>query len=516
MPGYKLLLLSFLSYGCFAQPVAEWKEKALYKELLYLNHPFYGSHNPVSISEMPRDIAVFDATYSSALGEYKLIRQGQEERNRTGSISGVRKIGGLSFEGAIEYASLALVDKKWGSHLWVSEDNPFYISDSIPGNSGVETFRLNGGFSYRVSERWRAALRATYLAGTLADQTDPRPLTTGMRFVINPGIDYRLGTSFSVGISGRFGRLGESTEYTVINSIEPNVNTLFLFKGLGSPELKSALGYKRSYEGNEYGGAIQLAWDGTSGVGNFLEASSGRINEYANDGDSGFDYKGGDYQATFYRLSERLSLKTPAYIHSFTADFESRSVDGIWYIQTQSTDADANVVWTVRDRSVSHKQSETLTGFGYQIDRMDGNIPRFTALVSGTYAHSVTHQYPELYRAEYNLITYSGQVSGHLNLWKGMLSLSARFSWATSPLQEIETGGSRLSAAFTEPAFQAVSGSHYACGIDFDYRRPLSLSTYSFLIGLRAGGTSKQYQGQAEIYQNASRQSFSLSLYLTF
>jgi hypothetical protein len=514
LTGYKLFLISLLPCCCLAQTDAQWERKALYKELLYLNHTLYNSRNPGSISEAPADITVFDAAYSSASGSYKLIHEGKTEARRTGGIYGIKKFDKLSFEGSIEYDNETLDGKKWANYLYISGDNPFFITDSIPSDYGVEKFRLNGGFSYEIGPQWRAALRATYDAGTLADQTDPRPSTKGMSFVLNPGIVFRPGKSFTIGLSAEIGRLNESTSYTVVNSIEPNVNTLFLFKGLGSPEVKSALGYKRIYEGGEYRGDVQFVWD-LSPLSNFFEAGYGVAGEYADDGDTGFNYKGGDYKATTYSITDQLRLSAASTVHRITAKVESKAIDGIWYIQTQSADTDGNIVWTVRDKSITHKAANMLASLNYTIDFMKDDLPGLTASLTGTYKSSDIKQYPDLYRRQYRLATYRGDLTKHLNIFKGLLSLSLNGVYAASLSQEMEVDGSKLNAAYLEPAFLAEGSSYYAFGLGADYQKPLNISAHPFLLGFNAAAALKQYNGKGTLYPD-TRRLFNIGLYLTF
>lgn len=101
-------------------------------------------------------------------------------------------------------------------------------------------------------------LRADYRVGSTANQTDPRPNVDGMRFYLNPGVDYQLG-QFTIGLSGRMEWLSESSEYTVVRSTEGTYYA-FLFHGLGDPIMKTAIGYQRKYSGNLGGGNFQLIW----------------------------------------------------------------------------------------------------------------------------------------------------------------------------------------------------------------------------------------------------------------
>ncbi|MDR1258442.1 MAG: hypothetical protein LBK65_04050 [Tannerellaceae bacterium] len=514
IPAYKLFIISLLPCCCLAQTETQtagggWKEKALYRELLRLDDPLYTSHNPVYISDAPStSLTIFDVTRSSQSGSYKPISSAGTEERGTGRIYGIRKTGPIAFEGSIEYANETLGDKKWGNYLFISDDNPFFISDSLVTNYGTELFRLEGALSYQVSPRWKAALKATYHVGTLAGQSDPRPWTKGMRFSLNPGTSYRLSEQFLIGASAAYGRLGESVNYTVVNTSEPNVNTIFLFKGLGNPELKNAIGYKRTYEGGEYRADVQMLWRPLPSLYNLFEAGYSQAWEYADDGDAGFNYKGGDYKAAGWQISDLLRLVTPAATHSVTIAAGSKSTDGIWYIQTQSTDKDGNIVWAVRDKSIAHKEQTLRTSFGYTADlRNRDGIPRLAVRLSAAYVNTTIKQYPDLYNARYSLATYSGGLTKHFFIrGNSLLSLSADFTLATSHRYFTEASGSRLESPYLDPAFRAAVSSYGEMAFGTTWQKPLSLRSNTFLLGFRAVSLLNIYKGPAS----------DVSVFLTF
>ncbi|MDR3141076.1 MAG: hypothetical protein LBU37_05055 [Tannerellaceae bacterium] len=511
-----MLLLLLFPACCIAQTGAGWESKALYKDHLYLNRLLHDSHNPVSILDAPADVADFEVRYTAEQGDYKRIDQGQRETTRTGRIFGIRKTDRLAFEGEIEYANRMQADKKWSSALFISGSNPFFLADSIAGDQGTEQFTLSGGLSYIVTSRWRGALRAVYHVGTLADQADPRPLTHGMRFNLNPGLDYRFSPSLSLGISAGIGRLSESAAYAVVNSVEPSVSNIFLFKGLGSPEIKSAIGYRRRYEGNRYSGHIQLVWNASPASGNFLELGYLAEREDAADGDTGFDFKGGGYRAATCMIADRLQIRTTAFIHNLTLRAERMQTDGIWYIQTQSVDPDGNILWTVRDQSVVHRETALKASLSYRIDRMKGPDPQFTASLKTSFEQSGIRQYPDMYSREYSLFAFDGAAARHIHAGKGLFTLSIRAVYALSPSRSIQAKGSRLSASYLEPAFLVVGSSYYACGAGIAWQTPLSLAAYPFLLNLHAAANVRSYNDKAGIYSGARRQLFNAGLSLIF
>lgn len=513
---YLILLTSFLFASAYAQSGQELNKKALYKDYLYLTNPLFGTQNPTAISYNLQEIADFDVSYLSRKGDFKQIGEGVEEHFWNGKIYGIKKIDKLSFEGGIAYTNARLEQKKWTNSLFVAADNPFFLSDSIASDVTSERFDLNGGFSYEVNQKWIVALRAIYNVGSLADQTDPRPKTKGMRFTLNPGINYRINTTFSLGASLHIGWLGESTTYIVINTNEPNVNTIFLQKGLGSPELKSAIGYNREYDGNSSGGNIQLLWNKQASWSNLFDLGYVNATEKAKDGGTEFDYKGGDYRATTLSLLDRISLQNAGTIHHLTFEALSKQIDGTWYIQTQSTDTDGNVLWTVRDKSIVHKESRLQAALNYRMDLMNGSTPHLSWSVGGKYMNSEITQYPELYKQKYSLMLFEGRIAKHLHVGKGLMSLLLHGDYTHNLSDQINVSGSKLALSYLQPAFQAISGSSYSTGLFVSYKIPMNISNSPFILGLSADASLRKYNDQYTYYKGTNRKILHVGVNVVF
>ena len=76
----------------------------------------------------------------------------------------------------------------------------FILGDSIPSDFNTQRFNLSGTVAYKPLERLILALKLDYDTGSSANQTDPRPKTDGMHFVITPGVQYLMGGGFSLGL----------------------------------------------------------------------------------------------------------------------------------------------------------------------------------------------------------------------------------------------------------------------------------------------------------------------------
>ncbi|MDD2436943.1 MAG: hypothetical protein PHG27_02395 [Massilibacteroides sp.] len=517
MAPFKSLLLLFIFPSlCFAQPQQPDNRKLQYEDFLYLNNLLFETKNPISISYQPLEVTNFDFNYLSRKGDFKRIGEGKNETILNGKIYGIKKIDRLSFEGGIEYSNAKLNDKKWTNTLFVADDNPFFLSDSIASDVNSEKFNLNGGLSYLLNKKWIVALRAIYNVGSLADQTDPRPKTKGIQFTLNPGINYRLNDLLSIGASANIGWMSESTAYTVVNTSEPNVNTLFLQKGLGSPEIKNAIGYKREYDGNQWGGNIQFIRENLSSFSNVFDLGVLHSKEKAKDGGTDFDYNGGDYKATTFTFADRIRLGSKQLVHNLSMSALYKKIDGTWYIQTQSIDKDGNTIWGIKDKSIVHKDNSIQAYLLYRMDLLKGENPHLSWSVGGKYLNSEIKQYPELYKQKYSLMSFSGNITKHIIIGKSLLTFGIDGELIQNLSDEIAVSGSKLASSFLEPAFRAISASAYSGGLSASYKRPMKLSGYPFIFSIYTKASLEKYNDQDKNYKKTDRKAIHFGVSLVF
>lgn len=478
-------------------------DKLLYEDRQYLHDMYHDSRNPVSIANSLWDIADFTLGYEHKQGSFHKINEGKNENLWNVGIQGTKKIGKMSFAGGVIYRNEKTGNRKWSNSLYIAGDNPFFIADSIASDYTAEKFRLHGGMSYKLSDKWQLALRAGYDVGNMADQTDPRPKTKGMRFHADAGFSYKINSTFSIGTSFSAERLRESISYYSVDHLNPKTNSIFLFRALGNPEVKEAYGYTRRYYGSDYSAQLQLLWDGT--ISNFLELNVLFQGEQAEDGSTDFSYKGGDYSANEYSVLNRTRFIAGSFIHNLTVEAGFKPVSGIWYIQTQTIDKDGNKIWTVRDKSISHTNDQLSASASYRFDLTKKSTPTFSSFFKASYYSSNINQYPELNYLRYSNLLFEGYLTKHLSFKKNMLSLSLTGNYGISPSKEIKADGYRLYETYLTPSFEALIADHYGAGAEISYKTPLKLKQNQFILNLFANTSINHYKGQSPLYKNTNR-----------
>ncbi len=510
-----LFLILLLPGWCMGQTTDSLYGKALYKDAFYLGNMLYGSANPTSLSNSPYDVMDFNFHHQRANGDFHLIDEGGKEQGWIVGMEGIRRINKLSFDGGIGYQNLAADDKKWNSSLYVDPENPYILADSIIGDNTAEKFKIYGGMSYQINPRWRAAIRVSYDVGVLADQTDPRPETQGMIFGVNPGVDFRINDSFTIGVSGKLNRKRETVKYTIVDYLNTKTDFIFLMRGMANPEVYDALGYTRKILGTEYAGNVQLLWTGKK-FSNFTEIGISSNLEEAEDGSSEFLYLGGDYQATNYTLQNRLQGSFGRFTHNITVKGDYKMIEGTWYIQQARYDDEGTQIWDIKDESVAYKKDIINASVNYRLDIMQGDIPSFTCELEGAYSNWTVDQYPELYNQEAGIAYIDALATKHILLKKGMLSLSANGKYNIVTNETIDVEGAKLGDGYIKPAFYALAADYYSIGGKIAYKRAIKVSGQPLLFDIYLQSGTSEYKGDFSSYVNKNRHFLDCGIHLIF
>ena len=517
MPNrFCLLLAVFLSLSTSAQQADSLlKKKMVYQDYLYLHNIHKGSQNPTAISrEALQDVVEVNASYQFAYGDYHAMDVSNIQKTFNFSLYGIKKLKKVAFEGEIAYSNISERDKRWNSTLFIAKDNPFIIADSIYSNFGTEKFHLNGGFSYEATSKLHIGLRADYRVGSTANQTDPRPNVDGMRFYLNPGVDYQLG-QFTIGLSGRMEWLSESSEYTVVRSTEGTYYA-FLFHGLGDPIMKTAIGYQRKYSGNLGGGNFQLIWKKDK-LQNFLEASYQKSTEEAEDGGSADKFKGGKYKASQYGFTNRFMIYGDQWIHNLKLRISFHQVDGTYYLQEQHSTSDGNIIWDIISSSVCHKNTHNDMSLEYRLDKITPlKVPHFTVGIKGGMFSQKVNHYPELYLQKYTMAYGEIYAKKIFSLKKYSLILHGDVTYAQRLSDENVIEGTVLEDKYNTPQFEYMSGEHLTASFKTELQHPLTIRNFCSSIGGFAEFTYSSYMGDYHFYKETSRQNIRAGIKLIF
>lgn len=504
-------------------PVQSQVDLHAYKDQLYLGNIFYGSQNPVSVTYAPfESLGDIDIKYNYQSGDLKLIDGAKKEQWFNGTIYGIKKLKRVTFEGGITYNNGLLKERKWNNTLFISGYNPYIICDSVKSKFSTETFNLNGTASYKINEKFTAALRADYNVGSSATQNDPRPDIKGMRFNLNPGAQYKF-SDFYFGLSANIGWLSESSAHTVVRTEVPSY--VFLFQGLGMYEAKSAVGYLRKYNGFNYGANIQFAYDKNGSIANFLELGYYNEEEKAIDGTGSERYKGGRYNGRDITLSDRFEIRSGNIRHNITLSGKMHNTDGTWYTQTQRTDEDGNLFWDVINEDVQYKGKEYVGNLDYRFDMMKANIPMLTVNVNVGVKQSDTKH--NLYTAsqKYTVATADAYVAKRFDIrpLQLMIFVDGTYNYNLSNdlyIDEFPETIQYIVKRYTVPAYYALTADWFGVGFGAQVFIPIRISRHLTQLNIKTGYDYSGYisgeTGNFDNLKDSKRHNIKCSIGLTF
>ena len=145
---------------------------------------------------------------------------------RTASIRHLERIsfkGGFSFKQREGYGMC-------GSMFTDPGDYPIDVLEFTPGRKTLQTYSLDGGFSYDLNPKWRVGVMADFASANLAKRKDLRHTNWKLDFSIAPGIMYHNG-DFAAGLSYIYRKTGETVDAEQVGTAESSYYA-FLDKGL--------------------------------------------------------------------------------------------------------------------------------------------------------------------------------------------------------------------------------------------------------------------------------------------
>ena len=184
-----------------------------------MNNGAYGALNPTFIKDLPlKQLATLKVSYGIKEGDFHKLDKSGDTQDLLIDVYGVKKLDKVSFEGGMSYRNGKENQRRWNATLYQAEYNPFILADSIPSNYVVEQFTLDGRFSWEPIELIRFGINAFYEVGATSDEQDPRLETKGMRFTINPGIDFKVSDYLKVGATGGVRLFNENSRYSTVET----------------------------------------------------------------------------------------------------------------------------------------------------------------------------------------------------------------------------------------------------------------------------------------------------------
>lgn len=415
--------------------------------------------NPVRISYN----AVQTLTHATiknrfSAGNFRAIDAPKYSNELSMAVFGLQRAGRFTLEGNMNYTRNHERQQRWSNTLLRSTDNPFVLADSVSGDPSQELFTLHATVCYTFTERWRAALALSYVTGSRDDQTDPRPQTASMRFTAHPGIAFNLAPRHLLGLDGYVHIYSSDISHTIVDNL--NANSYFLMKGMGDNFIVNTVdnpSYPRHYQGTQWG--ISGLWKARFGrAENILEARFSQNDERAEDGGSGALFKGGDYTAARFQVTDRLVWHTDrSLFHRFSLCFARQDDEGWWYDQRRKTDPQhGNITYyEVLHRGKVHVATRSTATFAYRLDKFRHRDPLWMVRLQGSFLRrEQTHYEAAAYRQHADTYVLSVESTRHCRLKRLRGRLSARLSYADAignPHYEDVRG--KIAAAYTARVF---------------------------------------------------------------
>lgn len=483
-----------------------------YSDFNYVHNLEYGSLNPVSASGIPiNELAVISAGYNWRQGDYHRIDDSGHSNGLSVDAYGIKRLDRVVFEGGLAYFNQNDRSRCWNSSLFQNKLNPFILADSEPSDYNTERFRVNGRMSYNVSNVFRFGINADYNVGVMSDESDPRLETKGMRFIINPGVQWDVTTAFSVGATGGVNLFNESAHYTCVQTA---LNFQFyIMSGLGTFYPQSGASYTRDAKGTSWFASVDFRYKFSNNVSDYLSVTYSRENENATDGGSTYQFKAGEYLNDKVHFYNRLSFVSPRAAHNVEIWAESNTVKGRWFDQKSVTE-NGTTHYEVMGSSIKHKESRVQATMSYRFDRLDRQgVSSFTAGGSATFLMSDTKNYPELYFQKYSRIYVSANVMKHFMVKRVRFGVGLDGAYATSLSASSDFNGLELEHKYSLPLYAYLTSSSVAVNGCIEAKLPVK----DFIIGVYiAGGTEMCIGGKLDNYKNDGLNSLNCGLSLAF
>lgn len=506
-----LIALALCSAGAWAAVPDSILQHVQHEEYGYISNIRQGSANPTSLAATPLSgLAVVKAGYDWQRGAYHSPDAGRGTDGFFVEAYGLRRTSKLAFEGVFTYRNENERSKKWNSTLYQSPLNPFVLADSLPSDYNKEKFHIAGRVSWNVNSRLRFGLNADYHVGVQSDEKDPRLEAKGMRFILNPGVEYDCGIA-SVGLTAGINLLNETEQYSSLNTTV--THRFFLMGGLGSFYPQSGISYSRDVKGTSWFAEPSVKIRIGSMASDFLSVRFDSYSENATDGGSSYRFLGGDWSDRCFRIYDRFSFFRGRYTHNFELHGRYDDSKGTWYDQRAVTE-NGTTRYEVVNASVKHKQSVVQASLGYRLDRLDSSLtPTFTASVSAGFESASATNYPEYYTRKTSHAVASAMAMKRWVFGKVVLRVRADASYRAKLSSSISAQGLELYEKYSFPMYAWHSSSSLTARGRVNVDIPLG----RMILGAEAyGGSMICTDGATSVYNGETSDFAGGSLRLYF
>lgn len=530
----KLVLPLVISIFSFSPLFAQYSKlsddnaglpESYYKEGLFLNNLQYGSANPSYIKNVPyRKLNDITVSFNQEKGSFKPIDGANKSNATVADIYGIKKMEKTFFQGSIKYQYNNQNDMRWNGTVMTTPANPFILTDtlrydSLTNDADRESFILNGGVAYQVTDRITVGLSTNYSVATKADQSDPRLQSNAARTIVLPGIDISLGARYSLGLSGLVEIYHEDIESSVQDNLITEHNNVYILKALGIHEGKDGLGYKRRYDGKLFGASMQSSYTGKE-IKDYTEISFNMNKENALDGGTSYQYHGGDFSQTTIKLNNRLHFVTNSLVHNLSLSAKMESSKGLWYNQKQIKDNWGQKNYQVLSQEIIHKESNLSAGISYRIDKTRNGLTNFSTIINAGFSNVSVNQYPEENHADYSKINAGMEMKKRFHISSDILEVhvSGSYEKAINPLDiSVATpkpADKRFYRGYFLPKYEYLASDSYGAGLGFSYYNSSLMDNCT--IRISGNGSFRGYLGDYPAFCDGNRVYSDISVGLIF
>ncbi len=483
-----------------------------YRDYNYVHNIENGSLNPVSVSRVAvPELAIVGVGYNWANGGFHAVDESGHTNGLKVDAYGIKRMERLSFEGGIAYFNEKERSRCWNSTLYQSKLNPFVLADSEPSDYDTERFRIDGRVAYSLSDAFRIGINADYRVGVMSDEKDPRLETKGMRFIINPGVQWSITHNLAVGATGGLNLFNESLHYS---SLATAVNyPFYAMSGLGTYYPQSGASYTRDSKGTSWFAGADVRYNFSESVADYLSVIYENENEHSTDGGSTYQFKAGEYMNGAFKFANRLSLNFGRTSHNIELSAQMNDVKGRWFDQ-KSVTVNGTTHYEVMGSSIKHKETLLNGKVSYRFDRLDNNgVSDLSAGVSAGYISSDTKNFPEVYFRKYSRLNVAANIMKYFNIRKVRLGAGIDGSYDMCLSSSCDFKGLDLEKLYSMPMYAYLTSSSFAVNGRVEAYFPIR----DFVIGAYvAGGMSRCTGGKTEMYKNESMSSVNCGLTFSF
>ncbi len=477
----------------------------------YINNIRHGSVNPTSLAATPLGLlAVIKTGYNLQNGDFHSPDVGRRNEDFFVEAYGLRRTKNVVFEGVFTYSNIAEDSKQWNSTLYQSPLNPFILADSLPSDYNKEKFHLAGRLSWDITDRLRAGINADYHVGVQSDEKDPRLEAKGMRFILNPGIEYDLGP-VSVGLTGGINLINETEQYSSLQTAV--VYRFFLMGGLGTFYPQSGASYNRDVKGTSWFAMPSAKLRINDRISDYLSIRYDALNENATDGGSTYRFLGGDWKDKRISVHNRFQILNGRNSHNIEINARYDDSKGLWYDQKAVTE-NGTTKYEIVNSSIKHKQTAASANVSYRFDRLDNaRTPSLTAILSAGVENMDAKNYPEKYSRKTTHATAGASIMKRFFAGNVILRLKGDFAYRAKLSSSINASGLELYTAYTYPMYVWESAS----SLDAIGRINADIPVGNVIIGAEIyGGALVCTDGATSAYKDKSLGKFGGCIRLFF